>query len=157
MIILNEENQILLEYKQKPTTKNKKYNYKELTIPSDLYNLWVLRNNNQPVQSATLITVMNKNSQQSYITPQPEDKVQITQQQDSPEHYTTTLKIRINKSKPDKNGKQKQKATMTINKNVQLVDNMVTFIIDPHQEDFGAGHTGLCNVEGLVVIQEKKE
>jgi hypothetical protein len=57
-MIIIEDNKILLEYKQHATTKNKKYNYKEVTIPSDIYHYWTQLNDNQPVHEVTMYTTI---------------------------------------------------------------------------------------------------
>lgn len=165
MIIFNEDNQILLEYQQHATIKNKERNYKELTIPSDIYKLWVQRNNDQPVKEAALITIFEDGTVTSYITPVTAAAIVEGNHIITPtgEHkisnncLTTTLKIRINKSRPNKAGKQKQKATMTITKAVMLQHDDVKFILDPNTFDFGSNYHGLCSVEGIVVNPDKEK
>ncbi len=155
MIKLNEDNQILLEYQQHATIKNKKYNYKELTIPSDIYNLWVQFNNNQPVQEAALTTITEETSVTTYITPI--IAAATNHPLISDENTTVKLKIRINKSKPNKSGKHKQKATMTITKQVTLLTDDVTFILDPYNLNFGTKYSGLCTVEGMIINNNKEK
>ncbi len=165
MIKLNEDNEILLEYQQHATIKNKERNYKELTIPSDIYKLWVQRNNDQPVKEAALITIFEDGTVTSYITPVTAAATvegnhiitPIGEHKISNNCLTTTLKIRINKSRPNKSGKQKQKATMTITKAVMLQHDDVKFILDPNTFDFGSNYHGLCSVEGIVVNPDKEK
>lgn len=153
MIVINENNQLLLQYQQHATIKNKKYNYKELTIPSDIYNYWTQRHN-KTINEVTLITTAIAGAT-TYITPEtPTPKA--LQQLNIEKYSITQLKIRLNKTRPNKEGKQKQKATMTINKEVTLLADDIIFTLNPNVNDFNSSVAGLCTVEGIIVNEEKK-
>lgn len=153
MIQLTNFNTIILKYNQKITIKNKKYGYKELTIPSDIYQYWTQRYN-QPVTEVTLITLFDGETNQTYITPEQN----ITTEDIQPfEHFSSaTLKIRINKMKKTTMGKQKQKATMSLNKKIHIFDYEVSFILNPSQTDFSTDVAGRCKILGIEVMKEEQ-
>lgn len=156
MIHVNDEKKIMIQYKQKVTTTNKKYGYKEITIPSDVYNLWLQQYDNEDFKEVSIITITAQTlkEEKTIITPcqsiQQEDLTRIIQDDDMT-YKITTLRLRINKSRKQTKGKIKQKTTMSLKDTVNIIDDSVVFCIDPYQHDIQSDCSGLCFVRGLYV------
>jgi hypothetical protein len=155
MFVIGADKKLTITYPQKLLTKNKKYNYKEVTIPSDLYQLWTHQLGVAP-KEVTLVTPETSDPVtfivlQKDITHEDFRKLCETVGRPATEIFNQcTLKIRINKSKPNKEGKQKQKATMSINKCITINSQNITFVVDPCKPSL-LGSYGLTTVEGLCV------
>lgn len=164
MINLTYNGQIFLKYAQKVTTHNAKYNSKEVTVPSEVYHLWE-QQVGVAVNEVTLVTIRSEDSilEGTFIVLKDQvtnaDVVKLCNISNISHKCTfkqETLRIRINKSRPNKEGKRKQKATMTINKSVTIMSDEAVFIVDPNRRCL-SGQYGLCSVEGLLIGQQQEK
>lgn len=159
MIILTSEGTILLKYPQKVLTKNKKYNYKEVTIPSDIYQLWTQQSGTEP-KAVTLLTIqptITEGTQptnylllKDHVTKQ--DVTTIFGNSNWTKYSQQQLTVRINRNKKS----QKHKATMSLNKGITILADDLLFIVDPNSQCL-SGHYGLTSVEGLSANNEERK
>ena len=162
MFKFNNDGKLEVVFQQKIITRNKQYNYKEVTIPIELYHLWTQQQATAP-DTVTLVTIVEQDKKDNIknqtfvflrdqVTKEDVDELLTTLQIESiVDYYFQQLKIRINKGKPTKSGKQKQKATMSINKGVTIISEEITFTVNPYlkcSEDC----YGLTSVDGLIVM-----
>lgn len=158
MITLTSKGTILLKYQQKVLTKNKKYNYKEVTIPSDIYQLWTQQAGTEP-KTVTLLTIIPNEEHETqhknflvlkdHVTKEDVNTISgnkntISGNNNWNKYSQQQLTVRINRNKKS----QKQKATMSLNKGVNIMAAELVFIVDPNMQCL-TGQFGVTSVEGL--------